>query len=110
MSSAAQIVALTGSVGLRDVTRIADQLQQALSSGGRVIVDCSGLVEVDLSIVQLLIAAQRAARASGAALSMGYPAEGALRALLQTAGFIAGDGHALTPDGELWGIATRTAA
>ncbi len=104
------VISLAGPVGLRNVAELAAELQRGLSASGPIVVDCAGLTEIDLSAVQLLLAAQRTARASGRAFALAAPPDGALGALLMTTGFLAEDGAPLTPDGGLWGAAERTAA
>jgi anti-anti-sigma regulatory factor len=53
-----------------------------------VLIDCAGADEVDVSFIQLLIAARRAAQRNGKQLRLAAPPEGALQAALTRAGFI----------------------
>jgi ABC-type transporter Mla MlaB component len=97
-----QTFALAGSPGVRDAARLAGELQQALSGPGPLAIDCTNLAEIDLSIVQLLVAAHKTAAASGKPLRLIASAGGPLPALLRQTGFVSPDGIALTPEGSLW--------
>jgi anti-anti-sigma regulatory factor len=65
-------------------------------------IDCSGILEVDLAIVQLLAAAHKTAGALGKPLRLIAPDDGPLAALLRQAGFVGADGRPLTPEGPFW--------
>lgn len=110
MSSAARRVSLRGSLGLRDVAPLAEEFGRALASSGPLTVDCTELNEIDLSVIQLIVSAYRTAMASGRSLTVRHPAGGPLERLLVAAGFIAGDGSALTSDGQFWTSAEAGAA
>ena len=103
MSAAgSQTFPLTGAVTVRDVTRLAETLQGALTAASALVIDCAGLTEIDLAVVQLLIAARTTALATGKSLTLKAAADGPLPALLRQTGFIATDGRALTPEGDFW--------
>jgi anti-anti-sigma regulatory factor len=51
-------------------------------------IDCSGADDVDLSFVQLLLAARSSARLSDRTIRLAHPASGALRDALQRGGFL----------------------
>lgn len=97
-----QIFPLTGTVTVRDVTRLAEALQGALTASSGLVIDCTGLTEIDLAVVQLLIAARTTASATGKSLTLKTIADGPLSVLLRQTGFIAADGRALTPEGDFW--------
>jgi anti-anti-sigma regulatory factor len=99
---------LEGDLGVRDAARLALQLSQAIA--GPTTVDCTNLSGIDLAVVQVLLAADRAARAAGQPLILRHPAGGPLQQLLVATGFIAADGTPLTPDGPLWAAAEAHAA
>jgi anti-anti-sigma regulatory factor len=61
---AAPLVALPASLVIRDVAGVAQQLGAALT-GGALVVDASAVTAVDTAGLQLLLAAQRSARARG---------------------------------------------
>jgi ABC-type transporter Mla MlaB component len=105
-----QIFTLAGSVGVRDVARLAPELQQALSGAGPLAIDCTDLAEIDLSIVQLLVAAHKTAAATGKPLRLIAPTGGPLAALLRQAGFLTPDNRPLTPEGQFWINAEANAA
>ena len=100
--SSGTAVTLTGSLGLRDVVALADRLAADLGSTDAVVIDCSALTGVDLSIVQVLVSAARTARAAGRTLTLQGVDNEALSRVLVAAGFVAADGTALTSDGQLW--------
>lgn len=102
MSTSTQHVSLRGNLGLRDVGRLAEDLGRAFDAPGPVTIDCAGLTEIDLSVVQLLIAARRTAGLTGCALTLRHAPDGPLARLLKASGFLASDGTALTPDARFW--------
>jgi len=73
-------VALKGDATIAAASDIHAQLTDALHDGVAVTVDISGVERVDLSFVQLLIAATRSARRSGAELSISGNADMLVRA------------------------------
>jgi anti-anti-sigma regulatory factor len=97
-----QTFPLAGSVGVRDVARLAPELQHALSGPSPLAIDCTDLTDIDLSIVQLLVAAHKTAAATGKPLRLIAPAGGPLTALLRQAGFLTPDNRPLTPEGQFW--------
>jgi anti-anti-sigma regulatory factor len=107
---ASAVFPLAGSVGVRDAARLAAELQQALSGPVSVAIDCTNLADIDLSIVQLLVAAHKTATAAGKPLRLISPAGGPLAALLRQAGFIAADDRPHTPEGQFWTNAEANAA
>lgn len=80
------VVGFTGAATLRAAHDIADRLRAALAAGGGVELDCEGLEEVDLTFVQLVVAARKSAEAEGKRLVLGAPARGPLLAALEAAG------------------------
>lgn len=76
----------TGSATLRIADDVADRVRDAFRAGDRVVVDCGGLEDVDLSFIQILIAAHKSALVAGKSLSLGAPAAGCLLAALTAAG------------------------
>lgn len=82
------VVALNGALTLRTVEAEHERLRAALDHHADVVIDCSGLVDVDLSGLQLLLVALRGARDGGRSLSLAQPANGVLRDALVRAGFL----------------------
>lgn len=80
------VLGFSGSATLRQADDLADRLKEALSAGDRIDIDCGGLEEVDVSFIQLLIAARKSALASGKDLTLSAPAGGCLLAALTAAG------------------------
>lgn len=101
-AAGSQTFALTGSIGVRDAARLAAELQQALAGPAPLTLDCTGLVDVDLAVVQLLVAAHKTCAAAGKPLGLIAPAAGPLHVLLRQAGILAPDGKPLTPEGSFW--------
>lgn len=83
------LLSLTGALGIRDAARLAVELRALLAAPGPWRIDCGGLSEVDLAVVQLLVAAQRTASAAGGTLTVTTPAGSPLAVLLETAGLLA---------------------
>jgi len=63
----------------------------AVRGGRDLVVDCSAVTDADLSLVQLLIAARRSARACGVSVRVASPTNPALVRVLTSAGIIAPD-------------------
>lgn len=108
MSNPPSRILLEGDVGVRDAARLAEQFSQAIA--GPLTIDCTSLSGVDLAVVQVLLAADRTARAAGQSLTLIHLPGGPLQQLLVATGFIAADGTPLTPDGPLWAAAEAHAA
>lgn len=65
------------------------RLVDAVAEGGTIVVDCDGAGAVDLSFVQLVVAARAAAQAKGATLALRSPASGPLLDALRRGGLLA---------------------
>ncbi|MEP9375386.1 STAS domain-containing protein [Aquabacter sp. CN5-332] len=78
--------AFDGDLTVRSAARIQAQLIDAFDGHRAVEIDCSGATHVDLSFVQLLLAARRSAAASGARLTLTHPSGGALHDAVLRAG------------------------
>jgi ABC-type transporter Mla MlaB component len=74
-------------------------IMEVLQQSETVEVDCSDVVEADLSLVQLLVAARRTAAASGKSLRLAAPAAGVVRDMLVRGGFVESCGGELE---EFW--------
>ncbi len=83
-----QVIEAPSSVTVRSAGEFAGQLLGAVQSGGDIDIDLSALAEVDLSFVQLVLAARTHLEQEGARLGLAQPAGPALAALLDRAGFL----------------------
>jgi ABC-type transporter Mla MlaB component len=75
----------TGKVTIRTITDAWQHLSAALAENEAVKIDCSGIDEIDLSCVQLLLAAYRSV---GARLSLAEPFPDVLHQTLRRGGFV----------------------
>ena len=67
-------------------------VRDALSGGAHLVVDCTEASEIDVSFLQLLVAAQRSAERSGKTIALSAPPQGALADALKRCGFAAAAG------------------
>ena len=104
------IVTLSGSLGLKDVTRLRDELLAAFEANTAVTLDCSQLAEADFAIVQLLVAAKKTANAGGGTLTIKAEKTGVLGQLFIKTGLISADGRPLVSDLDFWASAQGQAA
>ena len=96
------LLALDGAQTVRTIDAAHRDLVAALAEHATVTVDCSAVTEVDLSLIQLLLAARVSARLAGKTLGLTAPANAALRAALVQGGLLAGDAGATGPEAEFW--------
>lgn len=94
-----QVIEAPSSVTVRSAGEFAGQLLGAVQSGGDLDIDLSALAEVDLSFIQLLLAARAHLEQEGGRLGLAQPAGPALAALLDRAGFL---GDPQPADIEFW--------
>jgi hypothetical protein len=95
-------VPLEGKLGLRDVTQVHQLLSDALSAFKAVEIDLRGLTEVDISIVQLVVAARRSAELFGQSLSLVTKSGCAFEATLVKAGFLGAGGVCRSAGERFW--------
>jgi anti-anti-sigma regulatory factor len=104
----AVVIRCAGDAGLRSCDENRTALAAALAAHDEVVVDCTDAEDVDVSFVQLLLAAWKTACASGRRLRLSDSPSGALLEALVRGGFLdpqhAGDGA----DGALWTANTGT--
>jgi len=81
-------VVLEGALTIRTIATTHATLLQALHQHPAVLVDCSAADTVDLSLIQLLLAARVAACQAGKQLGLAAPASGPLLAALHQGGFL----------------------
>jgi hypothetical protein len=80
-------IVLTGAISFQSVEAIHAEL---LEMGDQPVIeiDCSGATEVDLSLIQLILAARVSAKTFGRTIRLSQPAAGALLATLERGGFL----------------------
>jgi anti-anti-sigma regulatory factor len=84
-------VLFNGVLTIKNAEEIHAKFLEVLGGSGDIVIDTADADEVDVSFVQLLLAARRSAREQGRALSLSAPAEGLLREVLVRGGFVAAD-------------------
>jgi anti-anti-sigma regulatory factor len=77
-----------GALTMRSVKSNFTRLQQAIATHDVICVDCHAAEDIDLTFIQLLVAARKTAERSGKRLCLSGPAEGALFDTLTRAGFM----------------------
>ena len=80
------VLGFSGAATIREADEMAVRLKQALASSDRIEVDCSGVTEVDLAFLQLILAARKSAEAVGKQLCLSAPAGGVLLEALTVCG------------------------
>jgi ABC-type transporter Mla MlaB component len=92
---------LSGEITLQSIDAIHARL---LEMAGQPVVeiDCSGVTEADLSLVQLILAARASAQESRRSIVLTRPAAGALRDALQRGGFLGVVAGKPNPDQAFW--------
>jgi len=86
------VVRLSGPLTIQTAEAVHQRLCAALSEGGPVTVDCAAASEIDVTFIQLLLAARRGAAETGRDFALAGPAEGALLKTLRQAGLMTEDG------------------
>jgi len=92
----------SGPLTVRVAKPIRTRLIEALRQFPSVTIDCSDATEVDLSFIQLVLAARKSASAAAKTLSLAQPADGALREALQQAGLVAPADREPVADQTFW--------
>ena len=87
------LIEVSGELGLRDAHAVRELLAQAMASHPAVEVHTGRLTAVDISIIQLLIAAQKSAAAQGTAFTIRAAANGPLRETMLRAGLLLPSGE-----------------
>jgi ABC-type transporter Mla MlaB component len=106
-------ISLDGALTVRGVENVHADLAAALQQHAMVIVDCSAATEIDLSLIQLLLAARRTAQRAAKTLLLAGADNAALRTALLRGGFVPAapdcDPGGVGPDTEFWLGTTGTA-
>ncbi|HVJ54440.1 MAG TPA: STAS domain-containing protein [Aliidongia sp.] len=79
---------LDSALTIRDIEPVRGRIMAALGSFDAVTIDCRSASEIDLSLVQLLLAARCSARAAGKTLTLFGPVDGPLLDVLARGGFL----------------------
>jgi ABC-type transporter Mla MlaB component len=79
---------LEGAATVRTAEATHAKLADFLRHHSDIEIDCTGITEADLSLVQLLVAARKSAKRSGKTVVLTAPAGGALREALSQGGFL----------------------
>jgi ABC-type transporter Mla MlaB component len=80
---------LDGAQTVRTVHAAHERLIAAMAEHQAIEIHCDGVTELDLSLIQLVLAAKRSADRAGKSLTLATPATGKLRDALDHAGFLA---------------------
>jgi ABC-type transporter Mla MlaB component len=104
--STAACLALDGAQTVRTIDATYRNLTAALAEHATVSVDCSAATEVDVSLIQLLLAARASAARAGKTVALAAPASGVLAAALIQGGFLAEDASEAGPDATFWRAGT----
>lgn len=103
--SAACVLNISGDLTIRGVAGLHNQLIEAIGGNSSVVAQISEDAAIDLTFIQLMEAARRAAAESGVDFTLAEPARGALREALQRGGFI---GEADVGRRQFWLMETGT--
>jgi anti-anti-sigma regulatory factor len=93
---------LTGEMTLRQAGALQAQLRSEAAEHDHVVIDCADVSEIDISVVQLLVAASKSAEAAGKSVSVRFPEGGVLDTILRRAGFLSQSGQPLSAGNGPW--------
>ena len=93
---------LEGAQTIRTIDAVRNELLEVMARHRDIVIDCSATTDVDVSLVQLLLAARLSAARNGQLLSLSRPIGEALRATLQRGGFLSGDPSRQGGDAAFW--------
>ena len=92
--SAADRIELSGAITIREIEAVRRDLLAKLERKAPVEIDCAGVTEADISLIQLVLAAEK----SGAALHLIQPYPEAVQQVLARCGLAAAGATVWTPD------------
>jgi ABC-type transporter Mla MlaB component len=101
-SRAKRIVRWEGSLTLPRVEAARAALATALKQANAVEVDCANATDVDVSFIQLLLAARRSSIDRGKSFELAAPAAGPLLNALERGGFLTAGENSSTADRDFW--------
>lgn len=84
------VIGFSRAATIREADDIVQRLKEALAASNRIEVDCGGVVELDVTFIQSLLAARKSAVAAGKTLTLSGPADGALLQALSLCGALTG--------------------
>ncbi len=93
-----RVLALNGAQTVREAAQTRDQILAALADPADLALDCAGVIEADLSFIQIILAAHRSAGLHGKQLALAAPPPAALQHALERAGFA----HPAAADPACW--------
>lgn len=82
------VFCVAGEASVRNIAEIHQDLQDAYRDNDSIVLDLSGLGEMDLALVQLIEAARRTSAADGKTVALASPANGVLLDTLERGGFL----------------------
>jgi anti-anti-sigma regulatory factor len=102
MQTTSSDLAFDGVLGIRTIEAVRATLLAALAQSPLPRIDCTAADTVDLSFLQLLLAARRSARQAGLPLRLAAPADGALKHALLQAGLLPAEDDASPVADRFW--------
>ncbi len=100
-ASAAGRLVFDGALTIRTIEAAHSRLIEAMRNGAPLEIDCSAAEDVDVSFIQLLLAARTSARKLGHSIALAAPVSGALLDALTRGGFLA-TGELPADDDAFW--------
>jgi anti-anti-sigma regulatory factor len=95
-------IVLAGDLTLRTVEQTRRRLLDDMVEGHAITIDCADDATVDMTFLQVIIAARKTAQTNGIELRLARPAPVPVRMLLERAGLIGDDGQARAEDIDFW--------
>jgi ABC-type transporter Mla MlaB component len=105
MSATAHVIHIEGDLSIRNAPSLARELREALAAHAALAVDARALTSVDISIVQVLVAAHKTAQQQGRRLRVEGAGAGPLGEVLRRGGLVPETGAAADRtlwDGDAW--------
>jgi ABC-type transporter Mla MlaB component len=84
---------LVGALTVRNIRQIHDHMRDVLRQHAHMRIDCQAASDIDLSFIQLVLAARRSAEAEGKSVSLAHPASGVLLERLTQSGLVGPDAN-----------------
>jgi ABC-type transporter Mla MlaB component len=89
---------LVGALTVRNIRQIHDHMRDVLHQHAHMRIDCQAASDIDLSFIQLVLAARRSAEAERKSMSLAHPASGVLLERLTQAGLVGPDANQTEQD------------
>lgn len=93
---------ISGDAGIRHIQSVTETLRSALAAHDAVLVSLDEATCVDVSTLQVLLAAEKQAESLGKSLALAGPAKGRLRDVLTETGFLDAEGAAVSAEARFW--------